>query len=175
MAALQFLERVVPVAPMEGTVLRYGNFYGPGASESLVDLIRKLQMPIVGNGGGVWSWIHLTDAAAATVAALEHGRRGVYNIVDDESGEVAVWLPYLADVAGAKPPMRVPPWLGRLAAGELTVRWMTRGRGSSNAKAKSGLGWTPTWPTWRDGFRWGLADPNDVGCGSRNSVSAGDG
>ena len=171
-AGLQFLEQVVPAAPLEGIVLRYGNFYGPGASETLVDLIRKRQMPIIGNGAGVWSWIHLTDAASATVAALEHGRRGVYNVVDDEPAQVSVWLPYLAEAVGAKRPMRVPTWLGRLAAGEVPVRWMTEGRGSSNAKARSELGWTPTWSTWRDGFRLGLTDPRSVGGAARGSTAS---
>jgi 2-alkyl-3-oxoalkanoate reductase len=158
MAAIRFLERAVSEAPVEGIVLRYGNFYGPGATESQVELIRKRQLPIIGDGGGVWSWIHLDDAAAATVAAVEHGGRGVYNVVDDEPAEVSVWLPYLAEVVGAKPPLRVPVWLGRLAAGEVAVRWMTQGRGSSNEKAKRELDWRPAWTTWRDGFRHGLTD-----------------
>jgi 2-alkyl-3-oxoalkanoate reductase len=158
-AGLQFLDRVVPSEEdMEGIVLRYGNFYGPGASEPLVELIRKRQFPIIGDGGGVWSWIHLDDAAAATIAALESGHRGVYNIVDDDPAPVSEWLPYLAEVVGAKPPMRVPVWLGRLAAGEVAVRWMTQGRGSSNAKAKHALAWQPKWSTWRDGFRLALND-----------------
>jgi nucleoside-diphosphate-sugar epimerase len=153
-AGLQFLDRVVPAATsMEGIVLRYGNFYGPGGSEDFVDLIRKRQLPIIGDGGGVWSWIHLDDAAAATVAAVERGRRGIYNITDDEPAAVSQWLPYMADALGAKPPMRVPVWLGRLAAGEVAVRWMTEGRGSSNEKAKRELGWQPRWASWRDGFR----------------------
>jgi nucleoside-diphosphate-sugar epimerase len=171
MAGLQFLERVVPAATPEGIVLRYGNFYGPGASESLVELVRKRKLPIIADGAGVWSWIHLDDAAAATVAALEHGRRGVYNIVDDEPAAVADWLPYLAEVIGAKPPMRVPAWLGRLAAGEVTVRWMTQARGSSNEKAKRELGWAPAWSTWRDGFRGGLTDV-DIGVRDENSPKA---
>jgi nucleoside-diphosphate-sugar epimerase len=158
MAGLRFLDRVVPAAPeLAGIVLRYGNFYGPGASESLVELIRKRRFPIIGDGGGVWSWIHLDDAAAATVAAVEHGRGGIYNVVDDEPAPVSEWLPYLAEVVGARPPRRVPVWLGRLAAGEVPVRWMTEGRGSSNEKAKRELGWRPGWSTWRDGFRFGLA------------------
>ncbi|TDX08401.1 NAD(P)-dependent oxidoreductase [Kribbella sp. VKM Ac-2566] len=158
MKGLQFLDSVVPAAPFEGIVLRYGNFYGPGGSESLVELVRKRQMPIIGDGGGAWSWIHLDDAASATVAAVERGRRGVYNITDDEPAAVAEWLPYLAQVVGAKKPLRVPVWLGRLAAGEVTVRWMTQGRGASNAKAKRDLDWQPRWSTWRDGFREGLTD-----------------
>jgi 2-alkyl-3-oxoalkanoate reductase len=159
MAGLQFLDRVVPAAQsLEGIVLRYGNFYGPGASESQVELVRRRQFPIIGDGGGVWSWTHLDDAAAATVAAVEHGRRGVYNIVDDEPAPVSEWLPYLAEVTGAKPPLRVPVWLGRLVAGQVAVQWMTQGRGSSNEKAKRELDWRPAWSSWRDGFRFGLTD-----------------
>ena len=157
-AGLQFLDREVPAAPLEGIVLRYGNFYGPGGSESLVEMICKRQLPIIGSGAGVWSWIHLDDAAAATVAAVENGRRGVYNVVDDEPAPVSVWLPDVAQAVGAKPPLRVPAWLGRLAAGEVTVRWMTQARGASNEKAKRELGWRPAWSTWREGFRHGLTD-----------------
>jgi 2-alkyl-3-oxoalkanoate reductase len=159
MAGLRFLDRVVPAArPLAGIVLRYGNFYGPGATESLVGLIRKRRLPIIGDGGGVWSWIHLDDAAGAAVVAVERGHRGIYNIVDDEPAPVSVWLPYLAEVIGARPPMRVPVWLGRLAAGRVPTQWMTEGRGSSNEKAKRELGWRPSWSTWRDGFRSGLTD-----------------
>jgi nucleoside-diphosphate-sugar epimerase len=158
LAAIRFLERVVAEAPLVGVVLRYGNFYGPGASEPLVELVRKRRFPIIGAGGGVWSWAHLDDAAAATVAALERGEPGVYNVVDDEPAPVAEWLPYLAEVVGARPPMRVPTWLGRLAAGEVAVRWMTEARGASNAKAKRELDWRPTWRSWREGFRGGLND-----------------
>lgn len=156
LAAIRFLESAVVAAPLEGIVLRYGNFYGPGASETLVELVRKRRMPLIGDGAGIWSWIHLDDAAAATVAALEHGKRGVYNVVDDEPAPVAAWLPYLAEVIGAKAPMRVPVWLGRLAAGEVGVRWMTEARGSSNRKAKRDLEWRPAWSSWREGFRHGL-------------------
>lgn len=156
LAAIRFLERVVTEAPLEGIVLRYGNFYGPGSSEQLADIVRKRKMPIVGSGTGVWNFIHLDDAAAATVAAVERGRPGVYNIVDDEPAAVSEWLPYFAECVGAKPPMRVPSWLGRLAAGEVVVRWMTEARGSSNAKAKRELCWSPVWASWRTGFREGL-------------------
>ena len=159
MAAIRFVENAVPAAELEGIVLRYGNFYGPGASDSLVELVRKRKFPIVGDGAGVWSWLHIDDAAAATVAALERGTRGVYNIVDDDPAPVSVWLPYLADAVGAKRPMHVPVWLGRQAAGEVPVRWMTQGRGSSNEKAKRMLDWRPAWATWRDGFRHGLSEP----------------
>jgi 2-alkyl-3-oxoalkanoate reductase len=153
MAAIRFLEEAVLSAPLEGIVLRYGSFYGPGASESLVELVRKRKLPVIGAGTGVWSWIHLDDAASATVAALEHGTRGIYNVVDDEPAPVADWLPYLADVVGAKPPRRVPVWLGRLAAGEVGVSMMTQIRGSSNAKARRELRWQPAWRSWREGFR----------------------
>jgi nucleoside-diphosphate-sugar epimerase len=158
MAGLRFLDRVVPGAPLDGIVLRYGNFYGPGTTDQMVELLRKRQLPIIGNGAGIWSWIHLDDAAAATVAAVEHGRSGVYNIVDDEPAPVAEWLPYLAAQVGAKRPMRVPVWLGRLAAGQVAVQWMTEGRGSSNEKAKRELDWKPGFASWRDGFARGLTE-----------------
>jgi nucleoside-diphosphate-sugar epimerase len=157
LAAVRFLEEAVLTAPLEGIVLRYGNFYGPGASETFVELLRKQKLPIIGDGAGVWSWIHLDDAAAATVVALERGKRGVYNVVDDEPARVCEWLPYLAEVVGAKPPRRVPVWLARLAVGEAGVRFMTEARGSSNWKAKRELDWRPAWSSWREGFRHGLA------------------
>jgi 2-alkyl-3-oxoalkanoate reductase len=157
LAAIRFLEDAVTSAPLEGIVLRYGNFYGPGDSEPLLELVRKRQFPVIGDGAGVWSWIHLDDAAAATVAALERGRHGLYNITDDEPAPVAEWLPYLAAIVGAKPPRRIPAWLGRLAAGDAPVRWMTEGRGSSNEKAKRELDWRPAWSSWRTGFDHGLA------------------
>jgi 2-alkyl-3-oxoalkanoate reductase len=156
--AIRHLEHAVSAAPLEGIVLRYGNFYGPGASEPLVELIRKRRFPVIGDGAGVWSWIHLDDAAAATVTALERGTPGVYNTTDDEPARVSEWLPYLAEVVGAKPPMRVPTWLARPMAGAVPVQWMTEGRGSSNEKAKRELGWRPAWRSWRDGFRNGLAE-----------------
>jgi nucleoside-diphosphate-sugar epimerase len=158
LAAIRFLENAVLTAPLEGIVLRYGNFYGPGGSESLVEMVKKRKMPLVGDGGGVWSWIHLDDAAAAAVAAVERGKRGIYNIVDDDPAPLAAWLPYLAEAVGAKKPMHVPVWLGKLAAGEVGVSMTTQIRGSSNAKAKRELGWQPTWSTWRKGFRDGLSD-----------------
>jgi 2-alkyl-3-oxoalkanoate reductase len=156
LAAIRYLEETVPAADLDGIVLRYGNFYGPGASEPLVELIRKRRFPIVGDGAGVWSWIHLDDAAAATAAALERGDRGVYNITDDEPAPVAEWLPYLAEVVGAKRPMRVPTWLARPMAGAVAVQWMTEGRGASNEKAKREFGWRPVWRSWREGFREAL-------------------
>ncbi|MEX2106423.1 MAG: NAD(P)-dependent oxidoreductase [Solirubrobacterales bacterium] len=137
----------------EGIVLRYGGFYGPGTSLASdgehVEMIRKRKFPIVGDGAGVWSFVHVEDAAEATVAALTHGRRGVYNIVDDEPAAVSEWLPAVARGLGARPPRRVPRWLGRLLAGEAAVVMMTEVRGASNAKAKRELGWRPAHPSWR--------------------------
>ena len=153
LAAIRYMEKAVLDAPVEGMILRYGSFYGPGASEPLVELIRKRKFPIVGGGEGVWSWIHIDDVAAATVAAAERGSPGIYNIVDDDPAPVADWLPYLAEAVGAKPPRHVPVWLGRIAAGEVGVSMMTRVRGSSNAKAKRELEWQPVWESWRQGFR----------------------
>ena len=143
--AIRYLEYAVLNAPLEGIVLRYGNFYGPGASETLVEAVRGRKLPIVGDGAGVWSWIHVDDAASATVAAVERGGRGKFNVVDDEPAPVSEWLPYLAQSLGAKPPRRVPVWLARLAVGEVGVSMMTRVRGASNAKAKRELGWEPRW------------------------------
>jgi 2-alkyl-3-oxoalkanoate reductase len=161
--AIRHLEDAVLGAQgMEGIVLRYANFYGPGTGFALdgdlAELVRQRKFPIVGNGGGVWSFIHIDDAATATIAAIEHGAPGVYNIVDDEPAPVAVWLPELARALGVKPPRRVPVWLGRLAAGEVGVSMMTQIRGTSNAKAKRELGWQPRYQSWRDGFRDGLGD-----------------
>ena len=157
MAAIAALECAVLEAPLTGIVLRYGSFYGPGASEALVDLVRKRQLPIIGGGTGVWSWIHIRDAAAATVAALDRGEGGVYNVVDDEPARVSDWLPYLAYAVVAKRPFRIPTWLGRIIAGPVVVRMMTEGRGSSNQKVKRELKWQPIWRSWRDGFLRGLA------------------
>ena len=163
LAAIRYLERVVPAAaPLQGIVLRYGSFYGPGASDAFVGLVRKRRLPVIGDGAGVWSFLHIRDAAAATVAALEHGRPGVYNVVDDEPARVTEWLPFLARAVGAQPPRRIPVWLGRLAAGEVAVTAMTQIRGSSNARAKRELGWQPAWPSWRQGFSGGLAAAEPV-------------
>jgi nucleoside-diphosphate-sugar epimerase len=158
--AIRHLERAVTNAEgLEGIVLRYGSLYGPGTamSSEYVDVIRKRKMPLIGGGGGVWSFVHVDDAATVTVAAVEGGAPGVYNVVDDDPAPVSDWLPYLAEVSGAKPPCRIPAWLGRLAAGEVAVSMMTRIRGSSNAKAKRELGWEPRYPSWRDGFRADVA------------------
>ena len=151
--AIRHLEQAVTRAG--GIVLRYGAFYG-AANDGLLEPVRKRQFPIVGDGGGVFSWIHLDDAAAATVLALEHdGRPAIYNIVDDEPAPVREWLPVLADALGAKPPRHVPVWLARLIAGEGAVMMGTDGRGASNAKAKRELGWTLRYPSWRQGFAQG--------------------
>jgi nucleoside-diphosphate-sugar epimerase len=154
---IRYLEETLRDARLEGIALRYGSLYGPGASESIVELVRKRKLPLVGAATGVWSWVHLDDAAAATVAAVEGGPPGVYDIVDDNPAPVSEWLPYLAEAVGAKPPRRVPVWLAQLAIGEVGVSMMTRIRGSSNAKAKRQLGWELRWPSWRSGFKDGLS------------------
>jgi nucleoside-diphosphate-sugar epimerase len=151
--SIQYVDRVVPRLAPEGIVLRYGTFYGPGSSDSLLEMVRKRQLPVVGGGTGTWSFIEAYDAASAALAAVERGAPGVYNVVDDEPAPVNVWLPYLADLLGAKPPMKVPAWLGRLLAGEFVVAQMTEARGASNEKAKKELGWVPRYPSWREGFR----------------------
>ena len=148
-AAMSHLDRAVTGAG--GIALRYGGFYG-GVSEGWAEPVRKRQFPIVGDGGGIMSFIHLDDAAAATVLALEHDGPAIYNIVDDEPAPVRDWLPALAEVLGAKPPRRFPAWLARLFAGEAAVVMGTQSRGASNAKAKGELGWTPRYPSWRTGF-----------------------
>ncbi len=152
-AAVKHVEEAVPRAVPEGIVLRYGNFYGPGASDFLVEMVRKRQFPVIGGGAGIWSFIEIADAAAATAAAVGRGAPGVYNIVDSDPAPVAEWLPYLAEVAGAKPPLRLPVWLGRLLAGDFVVSQMTQARGSSNEKAKKELGFEPRYASWREGFR----------------------
>lgn len=161
LAALRHLESAVQEAKdLEAITLRYGFLYGPGtgisSQGSTVALVRKRKIPIVGDGDGIWSFIHVGDAARATVAAISRGRPGIYNIVDDEPAPVATWLPMLADTVGARPPHKVPAWLARFAIGEGGVSMMTRIRGGSNAKAKRELGWQPAYPTWRRGFADGL-------------------
>ena len=157
LAAIRHLEEAVLDARWtEGIVLRYGAFYGPGTSLApggeQLEIVRKRKFPLIGDGGGVWSFIHIADAAEATVAAIERGHRGVYNVVDDDPAPVAEWLPALAQEVGAKKPMRVPRFVGRLFAGEAGVVAMTDARGASNAKAKRELGWRPAHPSWRQGF-----------------------
>jgi nucleoside-diphosphate-sugar epimerase len=153
LAAIRRVDETVPLVAPEGIVLRYGGFYGPGASDVLLDGVRKRQVPVIGGGTGIWSFIEITDAAAATLAAVDRGLPGVYNVVDSDPAPVVEWLPYLAEVAGAKPPLRVPAWLGRLLAGEFVVALMTGVRGSSNEKARKELGWEPRYASWREGFR----------------------
>ena len=156
-AAIEHLEKaVLGAAWTDGIVLRFGAFYGPGTSmapgSEQFETIREGKFPVVGDGGGVWSFVHIADAAEATVAAVENGRRGVYNIVDDDPAPVAEWLPELAAKLGAKKPIHVPRFIGRLAAGQAGVVLMTELRGASNAKAKRELGWRPAHSTWRQGL-----------------------
>jgi 2-alkyl-3-oxoalkanoate reductase len=163
LAAIRYLEKkVLEAEGIDGIALRYGNFYGPGTGFALdgdlVELVRKRRLPIVGDGTGVWAFVHVDDVATATAAAIEHDASGIYNIVDDEPAPVAEWLPGLAKAVGAKPPRHVPVWLGRLATGEVGVSLMTQIRGTSNAKAKRELGWRPRYRSWRDGFHTGLGD-----------------
>jgi nucleoside-diphosphate-sugar epimerase len=157
------VERAVPgIEWGEGLVLRYGGFYGPGTAISsapdaqLAAPIRKRLFPIIGGGGGVWSHVHVDDAAAATAVAVERGEPGVYNIADDEPAPVREWLPALASALDAKPPRRIPRWLGRVAAGEMATLMMTEARGAANAKAKREFGWQLKYPSWRQGFSQGL-------------------
>jgi nucleoside-diphosphate-sugar epimerase len=158
LAAIRYLESAVTGADWtEGVVLRYGGFYGPGTGVGpeggeMVELIRKRKFPVVGDGAGVWSFIHIEDAAEATVLATERGRRGIYNVVDDEPAPVAEWLPAMASAVSAPAPRHVPRWLGRMLAGEAAAVMMTEVRGASNAKAKQELGWEPKHPSWREGF-----------------------
>jgi nucleoside-diphosphate-sugar epimerase len=164
--AISYLERVVTGASrVEGIALRYGSLYGPGTafSTDYVEQVRKRRLPLIGSAAGIWSFVHVDDAAAATVLAVERGPRGVYNVVDDDPAPVSDWLPYLADVIGAKPPRRVPAWVGRLAAGEAITSMSTRIRGSSNAKARRELRWVPRYRSWREGFREGLKEERRSG------------
>ena len=162
LAAIEHLESTVTGTPgLDGVVLRYGSLYGPGtalgAGGELLEMVRRRRLPIVGGGTGVWSHVHVDDAATATLLAVEGGAPGVYNIVDDEPAPVSEWLPELAAAIGAKPPRRVPARLARPLIGEHGVSLMTQVRGSSNAKAKRELGWRLRYPSWREGFRTGLS------------------
>jgi nucleoside-diphosphate-sugar epimerase len=161
--AIKYLEKAVTGAEWtEGIALRYGGFYGPGTSIGLdppgeqIEMIKQRKFPLAGKGTGVWSFIHIEDAASATVEAVEHGTRGIYNVVDDDPAPISEWLPVLAKTVGAKPPRHVPLWLARLAGGKVTEVMMSDLRGSSNAKAKRELGWKLRYPSWRDGFAKGL-------------------
>jgi nucleoside-diphosphate-sugar epimerase len=163
LGGIRYLESAVTGAEgIEGVVLRYGGFYGPGTSIAVnpdgeqVEMLRKRRLPVIGSGEGVWSFVHIDDAASATVAAVDRGEPGLYNVVDDEPAPVRVVLPELANAVGAKPPRHFPRWLGRLIAGEGNTIMMTEVRGASNAKAKRELGWELRYPSWRQGFREGL-------------------
>ncbi|KRA39166.1 MULTISPECIES: NAD-dependent epimerase/dehydratase family protein [unclassified Nocardioides] len=159
--AIKHVEEAVMAAPgIEGVVLRYGNFYGPGNALSrdgeMGEMVRRAKFPVVGGGGGVWSWIHIDDAATATVAAIERGEPGIYNVVDDDPAPLAEWLPYLAEQLDGKKPMRLPAWLARPLIGQFGLALMTTVRGSSNAKARRELDWAPQLSSWREGFRTGI-------------------
>ena len=163
LGAIRYVEETVTGADgIEGLALRYGGLYGPGTSLGLnpdgeqIEMIRKRRFPVVGDGAGIWSLVHIQDAASATAAAVERGEPGLYNVVDDEPVPVSVLLPELAKTLGAKPPRHLPRWLGRLLAGEGMTIMMTEVRGASNAKAKREFGWEPRYPSWRQGFREGL-------------------
>jgi nucleoside-diphosphate-sugar epimerase len=161
LAGILHVERAVADASdLDGIALRYGGFYGPGTSigegAPMLDMIRKRRFPIVVPGGGIWSFIHVDDAASATAAAIERGAPGIYNVTDDEPAPVATWLPALAEAVGARAPWRVPVWLARALIGEAGVAMMTEVRGASNAKAKGELDWHPAYSSWREVFRWGL-------------------
>jgi nucleoside-diphosphate-sugar epimerase len=157
LAAIRYVEdKMRSVSFLEGVALRYGWFYGPGTGigkgGTVYKMVKKRKLPIIGGGGGIWSFIHSSDAALATVAAISHGGPGIYNVVDDEPAKVSTWLPALAKAIGAKPPYRIPHWLGELIVGKEGVSMMTQIRGASNAKAKRELSWTPIYPSWRVGF-----------------------
>ena len=157
LAAIRYLEdKMRSVTYLEGIALRYGSFYGPGTAigkgGAVFKLVKKRKLPVIGGGGGIWSFIHISDAALATVAAISHGTPGIYNVADDEPAKVSTWLPALAKAIGAKPPYRIPHWLGELLIGKPGVAMMTQIRGCSNAKAKRELNWTPIYPSWRVGF-----------------------
>jgi nucleoside-diphosphate-sugar epimerase len=167
--AIRYLERTVTGASdLEGVVLRYGFFYGPqtGVLEpAMLEQIRRRRMPVIGDGGGWWSFLHAADAASATLAAIDRAAGGeVYNIVDDEPAQVRDWLPQLAAMLGAKPPRHVPAWIGRLLAGEHLVAMMTQVRGASNSEAKRELGWQPAHSSWRTGFAESLRQQTDRRC-----------
>lgn len=170
--AIEDLERITLQTPgIEGIVLRYGYFYGPGtvyaADGTLAEDVRRRRIPIIGHGGGVFSFVHIDDAAAATVLALDRGEPGAYNIVDHEPAPLREWLPVFAELLGAPPPMRLPALIGRLAAGRFGLYWATEQRGASNRKAQQRLGWQPALASWRQGFRSELASPPQRVVGSR--------
>ncbi len=159
--AIKHLESAVKKSgKVEALALRYGLFYGPGTSIAMdgavINLIKNRKFPIVGNGGGIWSFVHVQDAAGATVKAVSKGEPGIYNIVDNEPAPVSIWMPFLADALEVKPPRKIPLWVGKMMLGEAGISMMTKIRGGSNAKAKRKLGWEPVYASWRDGFVNGL-------------------
>ncbi len=161
MAAIKHLESVVTKAEgIEGVVLRYGSFYGPtgdiGKGGSLVEMIQKRKLPLIGDGTGVWSFVHYDDAADATVKAIESDATGIYQIADDDPAQAAVWLPEFARILGAKPPRHLPAWLAKLAVGDVGVAAFTEIRGVDNSLAKATFGWQAGYASWREGFRQGL-------------------
>ena len=161
LAAIRYLEdKASSTKFLDVLALRYGWFYGPGTAigkgGTVLKMVKQRRLPVMGGGGGVWSFIHLLDAARATVAAMSHGAPGIYNVVDDEPAKVATWLPALAKAVDANPPYKIPYWLGEIIIGKAGMPIMTQARGGSNAKAKRELGWTPIYPSWRIGFVDGL-------------------
>jgi nucleoside-diphosphate-sugar epimerase len=162
--AIRYLERATTTSGLEGVVLRYGAFYGPDTgmlSAAALNQVRRRRFPLIGDGNGWWSFLHIDDAAAATTIAVERGACGIYNVVDDEPAPARKWLPELARIIGARPPLHVPAWLARILAGEHLVEMMTQARASSNVKAKRELGWRPLHPSWREGFATEVARSND--------------
>jgi nucleoside-diphosphate-sugar epimerase len=160
---MRYLERAVLAAEgLDGVVLRFGAFCGPGTSlgegGKYVGAVRQRRFPIIGDGTGVWSFIHIDDVASATLSAIEHSAAGIYNIVDDEPAPVAEWLPFLASAIGAPPPRHIPAWLGRLLVGKHGLAIMGEVRGASNSKAKREFAWQPRYASWREGFRKDPAD-----------------
>jgi nucleoside-diphosphate-sugar epimerase len=157
---LEHERQVVESKDFDGLVLRYGQLYGPGTyfapDGHIAGEVRRRRFPVVGPGTGTFSFLHVEDAAGATVAALDHGGHGVYNVVDDEPAPLREWLPLYAEALGAKPPLRLPVWLVRLVAGGAVAASAVGMRGASNAKAKHELGWQPRHPSWRQGFREAL-------------------
>lgn len=173
--AIRHLERAATTSGLDGVVLRYGSFYGPDTgmlSAAALDQVRRRRFPLIGDGNGWWSFLHIDDAAAAAAIAVERGACGIYNIVDDQPAPAREWLPELARIIGAQPPLRVPAWLGRLLAGEHLVKMMTQARAGSNVKAKRELGWRPLHPSWREGFASEVARSNDGRAAKAREFSA---
>ena len=173
--AIRYLERASTTSGLDGVVLRYGSFYGPDTgmlSAAAVDQIRKRQFPLIGDGSGWWSFLHIDDAAATAAIAVGRGASGIYNIVDDEPAPAREWLPELARIIGARPPLHVPTWLARILAGEHLVKMMTQARAGSNVKAKRELGWRPLHPSWREGFATEVTRSNEGRAAKARGISA---